>query len=167
MASVCTLKHHNIIWNHVFLSVIGGKKVVPAKQEVGGGAVGGAVGGVSLRRTVEVNELRGAAGDSLEPSLCPREGPSTTEGQYKMQKSALCSTLMTLLVMWFLLLLFVGSVKALNTHISPPAGSSSSESHPKPDDSLFRSPGSDIFSLPSLSTVPPVGSKQHRATCST
>ncbi|KAK3549983.1 hypothetical protein QTP86_016948 [Hemibagrus guttatus] len=112
----------------------GGKKVVPAKQEVGG-----AVGGVSLHRIGEASELRGAAGDSLEPSLCPREGPSTPEG----------------------------SVTALNTHTSPPASSSSSENHPKLDDSLYRAPGSDLFSLPSLSTVPPAGSKQRRATCST
>lgn len=58
--------------------VIGGKKAVSPKQEVGG-----AVGGVSLRQSGEAceKELRGAAGDSLEPSLCPREGPSTAESQ--------------------------------------------------------------------------------------
>ncbi|XP_047660826.1 E3 ubiquitin-protein ligase TRIM37 isoform X2 [Tachysurus fulvidraco] len=114
----------------------GGKKVVSPMQEVGG-----AVGGVSLLRTGEAGEreLRGAAGDSLEPSLCPREGPSTTE----------CS------------------VKTLNTHTSPPTGPGASENHSKADESLYRAAGSDVFSLPSLSTAPPAGSKQHRTTCST
>ncbi|GAA6068599.1 cryptochrome-1b isoform X2, partial [Tachysurus ichikawai] len=114
----------------------GGKKVVSPMQEVGG-----AVGGVSLLRTGEAGEkeLRGASGDSLEPSLCPREGPSTTE----------CS------------------VKALNTHTSPPTSPGSSENHSKADESLYRAAGSDVFSLPSLSTAPPAGSKQRRTTCST
>ncbi|KAM9456536.1 E3 ubiquitin-protein ligase TRIM37 [Clarias gariepinus] len=70
----------------------GGKKAVSPKQEVGG-----AVGGVSLRPSSEAGEkeLRGAAGEALEPSLCPREGASTAEG----------------------------SVKALSAHASPPSSS--------------------------------------------
>ncbi|XP_017345317.2 E3 ubiquitin-protein ligase TRIM37 isoform X1 [Ictalurus punctatus] len=116
----------------------GGKKAVSPKQEVGG-----AVGGVSLRRRGDAveKELRGAAGDALEPSLCPREGPSTAESQ--------CS------------------VKAQSARASPPSVPSSSENRPKLDESLYGAAGSDIFDLPVLSTAPPAGSKQRRTTCST
>ncbi|MCI4387926.1 hypothetical protein PGIGA_G00079680 [Pangasianodon gigas] len=114
----------------------GGKKAVSPKQEVGG-----AVGGVSLRRSGEAGEkeLRGAVGDALEPSLCPREGPSTAES----------------------------SAKALSAHTSPPSVPGSSENRPKPDESLYGAAGSDAFTLPVLSTAPSAGSKQRRSTCST
>lgn len=61
------------------MCVTGGKKVVSPKQEVEG-----AVGGVSLCQSSEAGEkeLRGVAADALEPSLCPREGPSTVDSQY-------------------------------------------------------------------------------------
>lgn len=63
----------------ICLCITGGKKAVSPKQEVGG-----AVGGVSLCQSGEAGEkeLRGAAGDALEPSLCPREGPSTIDSKY-------------------------------------------------------------------------------------
>ncbi|XP_060765435.1 E3 ubiquitin-protein ligase TRIM37 isoform X2 [Neoarius graeffei] len=114
----------------------GGKKAASPKQEVVG-----AVGGASLHQSCETGEkeLRGAAGDALEPSLCPREGPSTAES----------------------------SMKALNMHASPPSVSGSSENRSKADESLYGAAVSDAFNLPGLSTAPPTGTKQRRTTCST
>lgn len=127
------------------------------------------MGGVSLRPSSEAGEkeLRGAAGEALEPSLCPREGASTAEGRYTSsglvpnQHRALpphrsCFTLSFPLC--------VGSVKALSAHASPP---SSSENRPKPDESPYGAAASDAFTIPVLSTAPPAGSKQRRTTCST
>ncbi|XP_066506991.1 E3 ubiquitin-protein ligase TRIM37 isoform X2 [Hoplias malabaricus] len=114
----------------------GGKKAVSPKQEVGG-----AVGGLSLRRSGDVGEkeLRAGGETAVEPSLCLREGPSAAEG--------------------------LG--KALSLHISPsslPGVSCSSEklSLSKPDESLYGASGSDSFGLPALNGAPPTGSKQRR-----
>ncbi|KAI5614342.1 E3 ubiquitin-protein ligase TRIM37 isoform X2, partial [Silurus asotus] len=112
----------------------GSKKAVSPKQDVGG-----AVGGVSLRRNGDAGEkeLRGAAGDALEPSLCPREGPSTAE------------------------------MKVQSAHTSPLSLSGFSENRPKPDESLYGAAGSETFNLPALNTTPPAGSKLRRPTGST
>lgn len=60
----------------------GGKKAVSPKQEMGG-----ALGGLSLRRSGEPGEkeLRGGAGagDTVaDPNLGPRDGPSSADSQY-------------------------------------------------------------------------------------
>ncbi|KAI4880418.1 hypothetical protein NFI96_002949 [Prochilodus magdalenae] len=116
----------------------GGKKAVSPKQEVGG-----AVGGLSLRRSGEPGEkeLRGGGGGDavLDLNLCPREGPSTADS----------------------------SVKSLSLHgppVSLPGISCSSDKHcgPKPDESLYGASSADAFSLPTLNGAPPTGAKQRR-----
>ncbi|XP_077098439.1 E3 ubiquitin-protein ligase TRIM37 isoform X2 [Siphateles boraxobius] len=100
----------------------GVKKAGSPKQE----SVG-ALGGLSLRRTVDAGEkeLRGAGRESsTEPALCPREGPSSLDG----------------------------SLKARSVQSSPPSlgsSSSSSDKHSgsKHEELLYGASASDLFSI--------------------
>ncbi|KAK7120651.1 hypothetical protein R3I94_020594 [Phoxinus phoxinus] len=90
----------------------------------------GALGGLSLRRTVDAGEkeLRGAGRESpTEPAPCPREGPSSLDG----------------------------SLKARSVQTSPPSLGSSSSSSDKPsgskhEDLLYGASASDLFSITAL-----------------
>lgn len=112
----------------------GGKKAVSPKQEVGG-----AVGGLSMRRSGDPGEkeLRGVGDAAVDPNLFPREGPSNADI----------------------------SVKSLSLHGSPsslPSTSCSSDKHSsaKTDESLYGA--SETFSLPVLNGAPSAGVNQRR-----
>ncbi|XP_035391201.1 E3 ubiquitin-protein ligase TRIM37 isoform X2 [Electrophorus electricus] len=110
----------------------GGKKAGSPKQEVGG-----AMGGMALRRTGEAGEkeLRGAGGDvSMEPPICPREGASPADGPPKAP---------------------------IKPSSSSPC-SSDKASGPRADEPAYGAPASDAFSLPALNGAPPPGAKRRR-----